>query len=671
MNSVGDYIGKRLVNFGVEYAFGVVGDTSAALLDSLGHLDPSIKLITCCSDASAGYAADGYTRKSGKLGVVVVPYLTGSLSITNAIAGAYANGLPMLIICGGPNSSAVGNNMIMHQTINNNGFGTVTSSQCLSPITAKVFVVHHAEDVAFNVDKAIYTALKLRKPVYLEIACDLVSKFIAEPVPINLATYGNLHCDELSLEVALCSCTRAIQHSNVPMVVLGSEIKSLGLVTLRLLEHFIETLQAAVVVQPDAKGCFDETSPLFAGTLWGSLSSRHVQQVISQADLLIRVGVVLSDASTVGFSSPLLTDHEHLMCLHANSLSIKGHIDPAPKKFAYVALDRLLTGLAERVPRREASQLLASKLSRESAMQRIPSPSLSSGSEPVDPSLLFPSKPAKPAILQSNTALSQACGSVCAALPPLLQASPVSLHLSDVQAGIQHLLDMNSAVGPTAGTTEASMCVSSVVVAEGESWFLGQKLLLNKGCDYFSQLQFTCNDWPLGATIGISLAAGGRHKWVVLVIGDGSFQSALQELSTMIRLKLKVVVLILNNQKEAIEGSQHSFTGVTNWNYADIVSAMQNGGKIKNGAVTGGEKGQFSSSSCEKESKNKSMDKSMGKSVGMRVSTPSELTAAIKALDPCHSVYLIECAVAAGEISSECSTYSQQMAASNRKDFAA
>jgi pyruvate decarboxylase len=674
MIKVGDYISTRLVTFGVECVFGVVGDTSSALLNSVESFEPSLKLVTCCSDASAGYAADGYARKSGKLGAVMVPYLTGSLSIANAVAGAYAGNVPMLIICGGPNSTAAGNNKLMHHTINSNGFSAGTSAQCLSGITAKAFVVHHADSVAGSVDKAMYTALKLRKPVYLEIACDLMDKFIAKPVAVNLVSYSHLHCDELSLEVALCDSVRAIQYANVPVVVVGSEVKSLGANTHRHLARFCEKLQAAVVVQPDAKGCFDEKSPLFAGSVWGDLSSPHVQQVLGAADLFIFLGVVLSDASTAGFSPPSLCAGGPLLRIHMNSLTINAAgrgagFSAICRTFSYVSMDRLLVGLAERVPHKEASSLLLRQLQRE-AIASGNSLSLSHGAESVHPtSLLASSATAAQAILQSNNALSQACGSVCAALPPMLQVSAgiapqqPKLHLPDVGAGIQRLLD--------------SVEVESVVVAQGESWFLGQKLNLPKNCSYFMQLQYAASDWALGATLGASLA--GCHccclnssepcaKPTVLIIGDGSFQSAVQELSTMIRLNLKVVVFLLNNQEEAIEGGQHPYTRVANWNYADLVAALQ---------CAAGDEGSSRSSTdgadhaIQQLLKGGSSVDAHFKSIGVRVHSPAELQAAIKGLKPQHSVYLIECALVPGEVSSDCAAYVQQIGISNRTDYGA
>jgi len=59
------------------------------------------------------------------------------------------------------------------------------------------------------------------------------------------------------------------------------------------------------------------------------------------------------------------------------------------------------------------------------------------------------------------------------------------------------------------------------------------------------------------------------------------------------------------------------------------------------------------------------------KSVGLRVNSPTELQAAIKGLNSLHSVYLIECALAHGEVSADCSTYVEQIGKSNRTDYGA
>ena len=61
-------------------------------------------------------------------------------------------------------------------------------------------------------------------------------------------------------------------------------------------------LQYAVAQLPDAKGMFPENHPHFMGTYWGAVSWPAVAEVVESADLVLTVGCVWTDYSTVGYS---------------------------------------------------------------------------------------------------------------------------------------------------------------------------------------------------------------------------------------------------------------------------------------------------------------------------------------------------------------------------------
>src|SRR3954465_2755424 len=88
-----------LAEAGVEVVFGLPGGTIAPLYDAL--LDrPEIRVVTCRHETSAMFAAAGYARTTGKLGVVLV---TSGPGITNAITGlasAWCDGIPVLLLAG-------------------------------------------------------------------------------------------------------------------------------------------------------------------------------------------------------------------------------------------------------------------------------------------------------------------------------------------------------------------------------------------------------------------------------------------------------------------------------------------------------------------------------------------------------------------------------------------
>ncbi|GLA98367.1 pyruvate decarboxylase 3 [Aspergillus tubingensis] len=85
--TLGTRLAYRLEELGVTDYFAVPGDFNLGLLDELLK-NGYIRMIGCCTELNAGYAADGYARTSpGKVAVVFVTFMVGGLSLINAIAG--------------------------------------------------------------------------------------------------------------------------------------------------------------------------------------------------------------------------------------------------------------------------------------------------------------------------------------------------------------------------------------------------------------------------------------------------------------------------------------------------------------------------------------------------------------------------------------------------------
>src|SRR5215471_3040712 len=104
--TVANYILQRLSEQGVDRLFGVPAAYCAPLFDAApAH---GIASVVAASDLEAGYAADGYARTKG-LGAVSVAYGVGTLSMINAIAGAYLERSPVVVINGGPTAANLNN----------------------------------------------------------------------------------------------------------------------------------------------------------------------------------------------------------------------------------------------------------------------------------------------------------------------------------------------------------------------------------------------------------------------------------------------------------------------------------------------------------------------------------------------------------------------------------
>src|SRR5512135_1751395 len=96
---VADVLVDILADAGVEVVFGIPGGTIAPVYDAL--LDrPEIRAVTCHHETAAMFAAAGYARTTGKLGVVMVTSGPGVTNSLTGLASAWCDGIPVLLLAG-------------------------------------------------------------------------------------------------------------------------------------------------------------------------------------------------------------------------------------------------------------------------------------------------------------------------------------------------------------------------------------------------------------------------------------------------------------------------------------------------------------------------------------------------------------------------------------------
>ncbi len=118
----------------------------------------------------------------------------------------------------------------------------------------------------------------------------------------------------------------------------------------------------------------------------------------------------------------------------------------------------------------------------------------------------------------------------------------------------------------------------SIVIAEtGVSLFSAAEMLMPEGASFIGQTFYGSIGYTIGATLGANMAAKDRQ--VVLFIGDGSFQVTCQDLSTMIRNRLKPIIFLINNDGYTIERAivDHPYNDIQPWNYHKLVEVFGGG----------------------------------------------------------------------------------------------
>jgi TPP-dependent 2-oxoacid decarboxylase len=114
---------------------------------------------------------------------VFTTYNVGAYSALNGVAGAYAERLPVIFVSSGPNTNDPVANHIMHHTMGTHDFSD--QYEVCRQVTCEAVRILHADNAPTLIDQAISTALRERKPVYIEIACNLSAAPCPEPAPID------------------------------------------------------------------------------------------------------------------------------------------------------------------------------------------------------------------------------------------------------------------------------------------------------------------------------------------------------------------------------------------------------------------------------------------------------------------------------------------------------
>src|ERR1700741_2111533 len=181
--TVGDYLLDRLAELGVSEIFGVPGDYNLEFLDHIvAH--PTIRWVGSANELNAGYAADGYGRLRG-MSALVTTFGVGELSAANAIAGSYAEHVPVVHIVGGPSKDAQGTRRALHHSLGDGDFEhffrisrEITCAQAnLMPATA-----------CREIDRVLTEVRGQKRPGYILLSID-VARFPTEPPEAALPRY--------------------------------------------------------------------------------------------------------------------------------------------------------------------------------------------------------------------------------------------------------------------------------------------------------------------------------------------------------------------------------------------------------------------------------------------------------------------------------------------------
>ncbi len=294
--TVGQYLVDRLRQLGLEHLFSIAGDYSIEWLNR--YVTPSsIAIIEEVNEVNAGYAADGYARLKG-IGALCVTYSAGALCAVNAVAGAYVEKVPLVLINGTP---SVKKTITFEQT----GFsahhfiaGRETDLQSFEHITAATIRVDNPDLAPVLIDYALTQCISERCPIYIELLQDMID-LECEP-PKDALKPVRMLSDETSLEQSVAQICAKLESAENPLIWVGVEIDRLGLQ--QKAESLIQQLNVPFVTELMSKAVLAEDDALFVGVLDGQASSTTVTDLVATSDFILALGVWLTDINSLGWS---------------------------------------------------------------------------------------------------------------------------------------------------------------------------------------------------------------------------------------------------------------------------------------------------------------------------------------------------------------------------------
>jgi 5-guanidino-2-oxopentanoate decarboxylase len=305
--NIGGYLVELLAKNGIDTVFGIPGVHNLELYRGLTA--SNLRHVLVRHEQGAGFAADGFARLSGRPAAAFVISGPGLTNIMTAVAQAYSDSVPLLVIASAPVRASF-----------TKQWGVLHELYDQAAVAAGVFGIarsaHSAEDVRDHLRLCLASFRTGRpRPAYLEIPLDL----LAEPTSLEAEAFeGNPALPQAAAE-QIDAAVRLLQNAARPLIIGGGGARHAAAEIRRL----AETLDCPVVTTAAGKGLLPEDHPSNFGT---SLPYPPIQQLIADADVVLAVGTELGE-----------TDMYFTTKLPLGGLLIRIDIDPVKLADQYSA----------------------------------------------------------------------------------------------------------------------------------------------------------------------------------------------------------------------------------------------------------------------------------------------------------------------------------------------
>jgi pyruvate decarboxylase len=507
------YLYSRLRQQGVHIIHGVPGDFTLKALD---YLSPAgLKWIGTCTELNAAYATDGYARIHG-FGALMTTYGVGELSAINAIAGSFAEYVPVVSIVGTPQRRLQGERKNVHHTLGD-GRPRVFAEMARHVTVAQANLVDE-KTAAEEIDRAFGASLRESRPVYIEMPADMVTKEVDADrlegkIDVEEGAYVENQQSNLIEEVL-----RRIYEAKQPLLLVdsGGGVRQLR----KEINDFVQASGIPTLCMPSGNNMVEHSHSNFYGVHSGPVGQIDTMPYVDETDLVLAFGPMFSDTQTLSWK--VVPAEEKTITLNKNSI----HSPTISNgKSITIHLSRFLTTLTKRLDMSKLNKPDVSPLGSFRTIQ--------------------PKAYAKASGVDLDAAIDQ---------------TSFYLRLSSYLRPHDTIVLGNAT--PILGGRDLVLPPHGQIIASGQWFSIGQMFPLAMGASLARQ--YESQEAPLGRTI--------------LLDGDGSFQVSAQELGTIIRHRIPMTIFLVNNAGYAYErqihGMHEDYNDLAPWRYTELTRTL-------------------------------------------------------------------------------------------------
>ncbi|QPN89354.1 alpha-keto acid decarboxylase family protein [Proteus vulgaris] len=295
-NTVIEYILNQLYDLGISDIFGVAGDYAFPIEDTICN-NNHLRWIGNCNELNAAYAADGYARIKG-MAALSTTFGVGELSAINAIAGSYAENLPIFHLVGMPASGVQKSKRLVHHTLGNGDFDIFYQ---LAQRLACAHAILTPENCIAEMERLIATALKERRPVYIGLPSDYAVMPVIENTSVT--TPKKPISDKEILEKVASLIIDKLTQSNNICVLPGILSARLGLSD--NVQAFIDKTGLPYATMFMDKSILSESNAQYVGMYDGKLMTPDVREFVENSEYILGIGAMMTDFNTGSFTASI------------------------------------------------------------------------------------------------------------------------------------------------------------------------------------------------------------------------------------------------------------------------------------------------------------------------------------------------------------------------------